>query len=262
MSRYSTDKAKIILQILIMSIELDSKKVYDVLRKKGLENFYHANTFQTSLTFIEANSLLSREYIEKNGLKMTAQKSDVKDKKLGIWDFIFIDGKDFAVYFDRPNEYGPILFILDNVLLLDANNPTVRITKSNPIYWSEEGDQTENYYTSIDDFDKDYLAGDKQKDGGIMFIVTTVNGKLILTKYLKEIIIDDSGITFKDKNGFIVNYSSEILKKYETKLKPIYGTKLKLELRRNWRFRNLYGWQYENRRSKFKELFYPMNGKS
>lgn len=56
---------------------LPSKEVYRILREKGLQYLYHANTVATSLTFIKQNALLSRHYVEANNLVQTWQKLQV-----------------------------------------------------------------------------------------------------------------------------------------------------------------------------------------
>jgi hypothetical protein len=68
------------------------------------------------LTFIEAKALLSRHYVEVNGLLQTPQYTDEKDKSLGIWDSVFLDGYDLHLPFG-VNYYGPVLFVMKLDLL-------------------------------------------------------------------------------------------------------------------------------------------------
>lgn len=240
-----------------MAIDLNSKEVYKVLVEKGLKYFYHANTVQTSFTFIDKNALLSRHYVEENGLKQTSQSSDQKDKELGIWDYIFLDAKDLGEYFSKPNVYGPVLFALDNKLLLDSSIPTIRITKNNPYYWSDKDNEDKHYYTDIEAFEKSYLTGDKDLDGKTMFIITTLSGKFDLTKYLVGIKVDNCGIEVTNKDGTEVNLSLSILNKVKEKLIPTYKDKLTFKIRNEWFFKNIYQWNYERNKNKFKRLFYP-----
>jgi len=240
-----------------MNIDLDSNEVYRILKKKGISFFFHANTVRTSLTYIESNTLLSRDFVERNGLKQTPQASDEKDKKFGIWNYIFLDARDLAEYFSRPNVYGPVLFILDNILLLDPAIPTVRITKFNPCYWTEKNKIDERYFTDLNDFEKKYLTGNKLADGGIMFIITTLNGRFELSKYLWGFRIDNSGVNIKNKDGSIVNLTDSIISTFKTRLKSKYKDKLVFKKRDYWFFRNLYRWKHKNKFESFKDLFYP-----
>lgn len=238
-------------------IDLDSKEVYNILREKKLKYFYHANTVKTSLTFMDSFALLSREYIERNGLVQTEQTSDAKDKEFGIWDFLFLDAMDLADYFSRPNVYGPVLFALDNKLLLDSRIPSVRITKFNPCYWTANHTTADLYYSDLEQFKKSYLTGDKLKDGGTMFIITTINGKLELDNYLAGFRVDSPGINVKDANGNTLDYSDAIINKIKGKIDPKYLDKLSFVRRDDWYFKNIYLWNFENRKKKFQNLFNP-----
>lgn len=167
---------------------IDSHLLYDTLKRKGIQNFHHANTVNTSLTFISEGALLSRGYVETKGLTQTEQYTDTKDKVLGIWDSVFLDGIDLHRKFARPNKYGPILFYINLDILLTRDFPEVSVTRSNPAKWSST---INNFYESIEDIDRDYLTGDKFKDGQIMFLFDTPEMKISLKKYCSKIVIDD-----------------------------------------------------------------------
>ena len=175
----------------VESTLIDSKVLYDMLIKKGITNFHHANTARSSLTFISEKALLSREYIERNGLVQTAQYTDEKDKKLDIWDAVFLDGLDLHKKFSRRNKYGPILFHISLRVLLNSNFPFVRVTKNNPSNWPFN---RPNFYTSIQDIEKDYLTGDNYRDGGIMFLFDKPQKDISLDIYCEKIIVDDPRI--------------------------------------------------------------------
>ncbi len=101
---------------------MNAKDVYDVLVQLQVPppNLHHANTVTTSCTFLENGALLSRGYVQKYGLEQTPQGSDDIDKKYGIWDAVFLDQVDIHFRGGRrkgPNQYGPVLFVLD----LDVN---------------------------------------------------------------------------------------------------------------------------------------------
>ena len=169
---------------------LGAKDIYNILIKKGVSRFHHANTVKSALSFISEGALLSRSFIESNKLSQTIQYTDEKDKKLEIWDSVFLDGLDLHKKFLRPNLYGPVLFVLDLKILLLSDFQFVRVTKSNTESWhSIEG----NFYESSADFERDYLNGDKLKDGRIMFLFDRPE-KNIQLKYCKKIIVDDPRI--------------------------------------------------------------------
>lgn len=239
------------------TFDLNSSEVYKVLEEKGLKFFYHANTVKTSITFTEHFSLLSRGYVEKNGLGQTPQTSDDNDKKFGIWDYIFLDANDLADYFSRPNVYGPVLFVLTNKLLLDPKIPTVRITKMNPCYWNQEMTINEMYYTNIEDFRQNYMTGNKLQDGATMFIITTLEGKLELNDYFLGYKVDILGMTMTDKQGKEIEYSEAIIRKLKSLISSPQIEKLKFVQRDEWYFKNIYRWKHQSKRFEFDKLFKP-----
>lgn len=90
--------------------KLPSKEIYQILRDKGLQYLYHANTVSTSQTFIKQNALLSRGFVEENGLVQTDQKSDNEDKLYDVWNHVFLDASDLHSLYSRANYYGPVAF--------------------------------------------------------------------------------------------------------------------------------------------------------
>lgn len=183
---------------------LNSKEIYAILKKKGVHNFFHANTVKTSLSFIGEEALLSRDYIETNELIQTQQYTDQKDKCLGIWNSIFLDGTDLHEKFARINKYGPILFYIDLDILLSEDFPNVSITKSNPDSWNTSVDK---YYETVSEFDRNYLEGDKLKDGRTMFLFNNPQKKINLKKYCQKILIDDPKINliYPDKTEKLIS---------------------------------------------------------
>jgi len=168
---------------------LSSNILFSILKEKGVEYLYHANTVLTSLTFIENQALLSRAYVTNNGLVQTPQKSDKEDKAYKIWDDVFLDGLDLHKKYLRPNDYGPVLFVIKLDLLLSQSIPTVLITKNNPWYWNLTDSLDDRYYSSIDDVNRDYLNG-TTIDSRIMFTFRMPETAIKLNKYLEFIGID------------------------------------------------------------------------
>lgn len=173
---------------------IDSKLLYEVLKAKNVANFHHANTVKTSLSFIANDALLSRGYVEQYDLIQTPQYTDDKDKKLGIWDSVFLDGLDLHKKYATRNRYGPVLFHIALDILLQAEFSKVRVTKSNPESWqSVDG----NFYDNIEDIEKNYLTGDKLRDGRIMFLFDSPEKGISISKYCQKIVVDDPRIYFE-----------------------------------------------------------------
>ena len=174
---------------------INSKQLYSVLVNKGITNLYHANTVETSLTFIKKRALLSRGYIESHNLTQTEQKSDFKDKIVGVWNDVFLDGKDLGEYFRRPNYYGPVLFVMKLDLLNSPQFNNVLVTKNNPMYWDEkiiENINANRYYSSIKDIENNYLNGSYNTHARIMFTFRDIEEKMKLNKFCEKIILDQT----------------------------------------------------------------------
>lgn len=179
--------------------KLDSRKLYEILKKKGINSFHHANTVLTSKSFIEARSMLSRGHVEKLGLFQTEQASDAIDKKFNVWNDIFLDGLDLHKHFSRNSPYGPIMFLIDLKILHSPNFPHVYITKSNPTVWNSTTQWSQRYYSNLDDFDKEYRNSKKVRDGQIMFTFKNIEKGIKLNKYCHEILVDNPNILSRDR---------------------------------------------------------------
>ncbi|MEZ7204893.1 hypothetical protein [Pseudoalteromonas sp. DY56-GL79] len=174
-------------------MKLDNRKLYELLKDKGVTNLYHANTVATSITFIEEDGLLSREYIENKGLYQTPQTSDEIDKLFDVFDDIFLDTTDLHKHFCRQNHYGPVLFQFSLELLLD-DEFEIWVTKDNPIYWSKNSDVSDNYFESVEELSDEWSNHEIQRK---MFTVKKP-GKPILFNYLESIILDNPKVLIND----------------------------------------------------------------
>lgn len=178
---------------------LNPKKIHEILKAKGIESLYHANTILTSLTFIQQRALLTRGHVEKNGLYQTEQKSDSDDKKFDVWDDAFLDAIDLHKKYRRANLYGPALFVMKLDLLLAPELPKLLVTRNNPWFWKNEQAWKERYYDSEDGINNDYLCG--KLDSRIMFTLRSPGNFIKLNKYLKEIILDKPKIYINFSSG-------------------------------------------------------------
>lgn len=141
--------------------------IYAVLQMIGATHLHHANSVETSCTFLEQGGLLSRGYVEDHGLKQTPQSSDALDKKYGIWDRIFVDHVDIHDRAGRkkgPNQYGPVLFVLNLEILLHLPMGTdVTATRINPIHWLGTKLDSERWFQSAEELAKNIGFGDFDK---------------------------------------------------------------------------------------------------
>lgn len=184
--------------------KLPSAEIYKILRDKGLQYLYHANTVSTSLTFIKQNALLSREYVESNNLIQTGQKSDSGDKKHDVWNHVFLDGEDLHSRYRQENHYGPITFRFRLELLNSPELEHIYITKSNPIYWKDSTPLEKKFYADIDEIKTDYLTG-KRLDSQIMFTFKDTQKALKLSNFLIAVGIDNPKIFIKLRSGGMKN---------------------------------------------------------
>lgn len=240
--------------------DLNPEELYKFLQKKNITHLFHANTVATSLLYLEHKNLLSRQYVEDHKLYQTSQYTDEKDKKLGIYDDIFLDIVDIHSYLSRPNFYGPFLFVFNVEILISGLIEAVRITKKNPSAWDPEGNTDEWYYSKIEDFEADYMQGDRVADVGKMIILRNVGGRLPLLPYCLKFMLDNPDIKIKIEEEEI--YLIERIKKYLEPfiIDPIYGN-IKKEVRHKdvvvrcscWK---KYNFKFQKENSDFRRLFH------
>ena len=174
--------------------------VLKVLQSRGVTAFYHANSVLTACTFLEAAALLSRGYVEKHKLKQTPQTSDQLDKKYGIWNDIFLDTVDIHDRARRKNHYGPVLFVLNVGSVLNDKNleGKLRITRENPIHWSDGQQPKDRYFETVDEFASYFSFGDFGKH----FTFRPDSGKIPLARHLNHILLDDPQDSLGDASAF------------------------------------------------------------
>ncbi len=172
--------------------------ILKVLQSRGATTFYHANSVLTACTFLEAAALLSRGYVEKHKLKQTPQSSDQTDKKYGIWNDIFLDTVDIHDRARRKNHYGPVLLVLDveSVLNDKTLEGTLRITRENPIHWSDGQQPKDRYFETVEEFANSFSFGDFGKH----FTFRPESGKVPLAGRLNHILLDDPQDSLGDPN--------------------------------------------------------------
>ncbi|WP_290243266.1 hypothetical protein [Pedobacter aquatilis] len=200
---------------MIEDYAISSKSLYKILKEKGVEHLFHANTVATSITLIKAKSLISRYQVEKDNLSQSFQRSDEKDKKYDVWDHIYLDGTDHHKKYSQSNFYGPVLFIFDLELLASPSFPKVHIMRTNPHFWTDNTTEDEKFYNNIDDVNENYLTK-TGNDAQIMFTFRHRGYDLKLNKYLHAIGIDEPKIILKMNTGDEMNagdYIRTVIKK-------------------------------------------------
>lgn len=165
---------------------MSSKKVYEILKNKGVASIYHANTVITSCQFLRNRSLLSRGTINRKGMYQTPQISDKNDRKFGIWFDVFTDSVDIHQRAKRANLYGPVLFVLDSELIKKTYTGKIWVTKLNPIKWLGRR-YKERWFTSAEDLEENFVLGDFNQ----MIVFRHCGGELPFKDYLLEIILDN-----------------------------------------------------------------------
>lgn len=140
--------------------KLDLNQVLGFLSGRGLRHLFHANTAETSLSFLAAGELLTRAEVPRRALPQTPQKSDSIDNKFGLLDTHWFNTTDFHVSFQRPNAYGPVLFRANvarlHEFLKTSSTASIAACIENPIKWREELPPHERWLSSFETFKSNF----------------------------------------------------------------------------------------------------------
>jgi hypothetical protein len=170
---------------------LQGSDLYGILKRAGVTHLHYADSVLTSCTFLEQGGILSRGFVEDQGLKQSSQTSDELAKKYGIWHSIFVphlDIHDREGQTKAPNLYGPALFVLDlDVLLQLPPGSDVRVTKRSPAYWYDSEPNSGRWFESAEEVAKGVHFSDLHK----MLAIQTPSGKLNFPNRRARIILDD-----------------------------------------------------------------------
>ncbi len=168
-------------------MELNAKQAYAVLKFRGVEWLHHANSVQTSCSFLRTGFLMARGVVERKGFRQTTQSSDMVDRKYGIWFDVFTDSVDIHERAHRRNLYGPVLFKIKFEILDHPNMPPIWITKKNPANWIDGESIANRWYTSIDELSAGFSKGQFDQ----MIVFRHIGGLLPIKGYVEDIILDD-----------------------------------------------------------------------
>jgi hypothetical protein len=171
-------------------MEILSKRIYEVLKDKGVTSIYHANSVIASCHFLRNRCLLSRGSVDKLGLFQTSKISKLIGRNYGIWDDIFADTADIHKLAGSQNSRGPVLFELDIEIIKNTYTGKVWVTKSHPIDWEMNTNHERRWFVSSNDLDHYFSYGDADH----MAVFRHCGGKLPIQNHLKSIILDDPKI--------------------------------------------------------------------
>ncbi len=171
-------------------MEFTPKKIFDFLNTRGITTLYHANTVSTASSFLMANKIISRGECEKLDLLQTSQYTDNKDKRLCLWNDIFLDTTDIHQRGKRANHYGPVLFEFDIDILNSLETGSICITRTNPSKWTKLSGE---WFSSLDELESDFDEHTFEQ-----MIVLRHLGSTSLTPYLKRIVLDDPRVIYTD----------------------------------------------------------------
>jgi hypothetical protein len=168
-------------------MEILSKRIYEVLKDKGVSSIYHANSVATSCNFLRNRCLMSQGTVEKLGLIRKSQLAGQVEKSYGVWDDVFTDSVDIHKLDAGVNRRGPVLFELDIEIIRNTYTGKVWVTKSNPSEWEVETKHERRWFISANDLDH-YFA---LENADHMPVFRHCGGKLPMQNHLKRIILDD-----------------------------------------------------------------------
>lgn len=164
---------------------MKNEQIKQFLKSKGVFHLYHANTVETSISFLKKDGLLSRGLCEDMKLPQTPQYTDGSDKLYNIFYDIFFDSMEIQRK-TGISYYGPVLFVY-NVDVIDIiQEGHVRITKMNPDRWNNSLSDTEKYFCTFDDLSNHFDNGDFGQH-----ITLTDQRRPLSFSYLERIIISD-----------------------------------------------------------------------
>jgi hypothetical protein len=165
-------------------------EVYEVLKQKGIDSVFHANSVTTSLTFLRQRAFVSRGFAEAKGLPQTPQYSDAQDKQVGVWNDVFVDTDDYHHRIRRLNQYGPVVFGIRSEILAELpKDSDVLVTKSNPTKWAHGQTTADRYYQSREELTGELTRGTFDQ----MITIRTPGAVLPFDRHLVSLVVDDPG---------------------------------------------------------------------
>lgn len=139
---------------------MNPREIVSILQKYGVDQLFHADTVLTSLSFLQAKGICSRDYLDRMFLSKTYQYTDAKDKKFDVYNDLFFDSVDIHERAHGINFYGPVTFVFDVRALLNSNlQDCIFITKSNPAKWNTWLQPKQRYFLTVEDLEQGFIKG-------------------------------------------------------------------------------------------------------
>jgi hypothetical protein len=167
---------------------VNGPEVLVVLRERGIERLYHANSVSTSCTFLRQGGLVSRGTAEANRWPQTPQYTDDVDRRYGIWFDVFVDSDDYHRRISNRNQYGPVSFALDTQFLQELPaGSEVHVTRANPTKWAPNQAYGDRYYADQAELRANLVKGTFDQ----MITLRIPAGILPFGQRLSEVLLDN-----------------------------------------------------------------------
>ena len=138
---------------------MTNHEIKQFLVEQGVVRLYHTNTVETSLSFFRSGGLLSRGLCTDMRLPQTAQYTDSLDRDYNIFYDIFFDSVEIQ-RITGVSYYGPVLFVYNIDVLDTIDEGHIRITKINPEKWRRTRNESERYFTTLEELTESYNSRD------------------------------------------------------------------------------------------------------
>ncbi len=127
-----------------------------------------------------------------------APYTDDLDRRLGIWNDIFLDTVNIHSQISDRNKYGPVLFEMSVEMLRNLPAPSrVLVTRSNPSKWQVGASEADCYFLSKSELGKGFGVGNFDH----MLVIRTPNGLIPFANFLQR----HARICFQHRKAFLVD---------------------------------------------------------
>lgn len=168
-------------------MEILPKRIYEILKDKGVSSIVHANSVRTSCEFLRNRCLMSLEAVDKLSTHAKPVKTDQAGGNYSIWNDIFADTVDIHQHSNRAHEDGPVLLELDIEIIKNTYTGKVWVTKSNPAKWQANLSHERRWFISANDLEDNFSYGSFEH----MIAFRHCAGKVPILGHLKRIVLDD-----------------------------------------------------------------------
>ncbi|MES9971288.1 MAG: hypothetical protein ABW092_14745 [Candidatus Thiodiazotropha sp.] len=168
-------------------MEILPKRIYEILKGKGVTSILHANSVENSSLFLRNRCLMSREAIEKLNTLNTSTKAKHSGINYSIWNDIFTDSVDRHKQSNNIHDHGPALLKIDIEIIKNTYTGKVWVTKSNPVNWDANTHHERKWFVSANDLEDNFSYGSFDH----MIVFRHCAGKLPIQGYLNKVVLDD-----------------------------------------------------------------------